>query len=516
MVKENNMFNKNFYPTPDSAISLLAKDIKALGKKILEPSAGKGNIVDFLAKQENRGSSKLQIDALEIEPELQQILYSKKCNVVGSDFLTYETHTEYDYIIMNPPFDKGAKHLIKAIQLAEKQSTLSCEIRCILNSETVLNPHSEERKHLINLIDKHSGSYTIHDELFKGSERSTNVQTAIITIKVFSKSKDYKTIFDSIVNKMESQKVHKNALSTVLKSHEIEKREKNIYLYVDLYSEHVAKIKSIYSGVASLFMYENDAASLVKDKGEKDYFGFYTGIRRGDFDNLPEVIENVRRIYWKLILNTDEFAKKLTNDAREELQKMIDSSSSIEITIDNIKMLLNSLYQNKGEMLKKATLNMFEKLTENHMGDFAKNIHYYNGWKTNNAFKVGKRVIIRDVSYGEHSSFNKWKGVWADEYKSDLYSDLIKALIPLTTDLINQKPEHYGDGKYENDKFIIKCYKKGTTHITFKDQDLLDRFNILCGQESGMLPTDYEVKNDPIAREFMFKEFKNYKYIQIE
>lgn len=509
------MFNKNFYPTPDSAISILTQNVEPLRSKILEPSAGKGNIVDFLAKKETWNSNKVDIDVLEIEPELQQILYSKKCNVVGSDFLTYETHTEYDYIIMNPPFDNGAKHLIKAIQLAEKQSTLSCEIRCILNSETVLNPYSDERKYLMRLIDKHSGSYTIHDELFKDAERSTNVQTAIITIKVLSKSNNYKTIFDSIVNKMETQPIQQNALSTILKSHEIEKREKDIYLYVDLYNEHVTQIKNIYSSVASLFMYEKDAGSIVQDKSEKDYFNFYTGIDKHKFDNLSETIETVRKTYWKLILNSDEFEQKLTNDARDELQKMLDSSSSIEITIDNIKMLLNALYQNKGEMLKQATLNMFEKLTENHMGDFAKNIHYYNGWKTNNAFKVGKKVIIRDYSYGKHSSFNEWKGKWDDDYNSATFSDLIKALSPLTTESLNQELTHDENGKYENDKFIIKCYLKGTTHITFKDQDLLDRFNIICGQESGMLPTDYEVKNDNKAREFMFNEFKNYEQIKI-
>lgn len=506
------MFNKNFYPTPDNAISILTQNIKPLRSKILEPSAGKGNIVDFLAKKETRNSGKVDIDVLEIEPELQEILHSKKCNVVGSDFLIYETHTEYNYIIMNPPFDNGAKHLIKAIQLAENQSTLSCEIRCILNAETILNPYSDERKHLINLIDKHSGSHTIHDELFKDAERSTNVQTAIITIKVLSKSNDYKTIFDSIVNKMESQPVQKNALSTILKSHEIEKREKNIYLYIDLYNEHVAQIKNIYSGVESLFMYENDASSLVKDKGEKDYFKFYTGIGKYDFDNLPEVIENVRRIYWKLILNSDEFAEKLTNDARYELQKMLDSSSSIEITIENIKMLLNALYQNKGEMMKEATMNMFLKLTENHMGEFAKNIHYYNGWKTNNAFKIGKKIVIKEYKYLRGiENYNEWNGNWDDDFKSETYEDLVKCLCQFTRDDLSIKPVHKGEGKYENGNFIIKCYKKGTIHITFKDLNLLDRFNIFCGQESGMLPTDYECKNDKVAMIFMNNEFRNYK-----
>lgn len=505
------MFNKDFYPTPDNVLSILLKNTETRGLKILEPSAGKGNIVDFIRKREIYISAKASIDVLEIEQELQSILFTKECNVVGSNFLDYETHTEYDLIVMNPPFSNGAKHLLKAIDLAEKQQVKDCTIKCILNSETLKNAYSDEREQLLNKINYHNGSYEYHKNLFVGSERSTNVEVALITIPVKATYNSYKEVFESIIEDLSIKQVNEYGLSTFLKSHQIEQREQDIYLYVRMYNEHIKHIKQLYSSMSSLVMYEKDVVALIKTKEENDYFNFYTLSVNNGFEEISCVIEKTRQHYWKLILESDKFSKLLTNNAREELSKMINNASSMEITIENIQSLLNALYQNKSNMLKESTLNLFRELTKNHMGEFAKNIHYYNGWKTNNAFKVGKKVIIKESNwYGEHDNYNSWQKKWKDNFNSNQFQDLIKALTPLTKDNLNKPLEHDGAGKYENDKFIIKCYKKGTTHITFKDLDLLDKFNIFCGQQMNMLPTDYEVKNSKKARDFMMKEFKNY------
>lgn len=48
------MFNKDFYPTPDDLIRKMLVNIKHISNmnKILEPSAGKGNILDYIFKAE--------------------------------------------------------------------------------------------------------------------------------------------------------------------------------------------------------------------------------------------------------------------------------------------------------------------------------------------------------------------------------------------------------------------------------------------------------------------------------
>ena len=42
------MFTKNFYPTPLHLINLMVEGFAIEGKRILEPSAGKADIVNYL------------------------------------------------------------------------------------------------------------------------------------------------------------------------------------------------------------------------------------------------------------------------------------------------------------------------------------------------------------------------------------------------------------------------------------------------------------------------------------
>ena len=107
----------DFYPTPGSLIERMLEgiDLKTINT-ILEPEAGKGDIIDYIknyinAHEYNFRYHKLDIDAIEINPNLRHILRGKSYRVVHDDFLTYETYKKYDLIIMNPPFSDGDKHL---------------------------------------------------------------------------------------------------------------------------------------------------------------------------------------------------------------------------------------------------------------------------------------------------------------------------------------------------------------------------------------------------------------------
>lgn len=104
----------NFYPTPKE----LFRDITSklhwwTIDGILEPSAGKGNMVDYILEERLDRN----IDCIEINPELQATLKGKGYSVIHDDFLTFIPKYHYDLILMNPPFDMGAAHLLKAIDI---------------------------------------------------------------------------------------------------------------------------------------------------------------------------------------------------------------------------------------------------------------------------------------------------------------------------------------------------------------------------------------------------------------
>jgi len=84
--------------------------------KILEPSAGKGAIIEGILDKlrwfDNAPISKSTIDYCELMPENQQILdkkykYSSIIRKVGEDFLKLKSERYYDFVIANPPFTKN-------------------------------------------------------------------------------------------------------------------------------------------------------------------------------------------------------------------------------------------------------------------------------------------------------------------------------------------------------------------------------------------------------------------------
>lgn len=75
-----NPFNRDFYPTPKSVIDIMMQGEDVTDKIILEPSAGSGNIVQWLV-----GHGAGCVMACEINDTLRRSL--RDCDVIGTDFL---------------------------------------------------------------------------------------------------------------------------------------------------------------------------------------------------------------------------------------------------------------------------------------------------------------------------------------------------------------------------------------------------------------------------------------------
>jgi phospholipid N-methyltransferase len=92
-----------FFPTPPSVIDkmLAAVDIQP-GHEVLEPSAGKGDIVD----QIKRAQPEANVKALEYNRTFGDVLGAKGHDVEFGDFMEHKG--QYDRIVMNPPFENGA------------------------------------------------------------------------------------------------------------------------------------------------------------------------------------------------------------------------------------------------------------------------------------------------------------------------------------------------------------------------------------------------------------------------
>jgi phospholipid N-methyltransferase len=93
-----------FFPTPAEIVRVMLcyADIQS-GDRVLEPSAGKGNIADLVRELHPDA----QLDVIECNHTLRGILTYKGHNLIGVDCLEHKNPV-YQVIVMNPPFEKLA------------------------------------------------------------------------------------------------------------------------------------------------------------------------------------------------------------------------------------------------------------------------------------------------------------------------------------------------------------------------------------------------------------------------
>jgi len=119
-----------FFETPRELAKQLVgmADIRE-GETVLEPSAGKGAIANFLNG----------CDCIELNESNRRYLEDNGYNVVGDDFLSFDN--KYDVIVANPPFTKqqDIDHVLHMLKLANRRvvSVMSASVLFRDNHKTV-------------------------------------------------------------------------------------------------------------------------------------------------------------------------------------------------------------------------------------------------------------------------------------------------------------------------------------------------------------------------------------------
>ncbi|MCK5610676.1 methyltransferase, partial [Candidatus Pacearchaeota archaeon] len=173
--------NKNFYPTPTPLIEKMVAKIQTRPGNILEPSAGKGDILEYIRDSYNDKIRYANRLAIENDQDLRATLRGKGIKVIDSDFLAFAGPDKFDLIIGNPPFDNGDKHLLKAIDIMYRG-----EIIFLLNAETIKNPHTNTRKLLGERLAELNADveYIKNGFMLPGTERKTAVEVALVYINI--------------------------------------------------------------------------------------------------------------------------------------------------------------------------------------------------------------------------------------------------------------------------------------------------------------------------------------------
>lgn len=484
----------DFYPTPPALIQKLVEGIDLkLAQPILEPSAGKGDIVDYLKRNDREYTSqKVQVDCIEINPDLQHILRGKGYAVVHDDFLTFNTIKRYNLIVANFPFSDGDKHLQKALSLLEQHGGA---LACLVNAETLRNPHTNLRKTLATKIATYDGTVEFLSEQFTDAERTTNVEVALIRVTI-PQVEQQSILLDRLAKAehieadeyMQTQLVEKDFVKALVARFKAEARLGTSLIH-EYHALQPLLLERMPTGQDDPY---ND--SILKLTVGNDKYG--GGILINNY------LKELRYKYWRVLIGDSRFTGRYTSNVAKSLSDKLTSLRDYDFTEFNIGQLQEELNTSLITGIEDAILKLFDELSGKfaYHDEYGDNIHYYNGWKANKAHKINTKVIIPMNGFSSYSWNNKDK-IETYGYTIDRLTDMVKALNYLAGELADGHHTVHTAiesanliGKFRHidfHYFTATFYKKGTCHITFTDQALLDKFNIFGARKRGWLPPSY-------------------------
>lgn len=546
-----------FYPTPPALAERMLEDVDwRLIDTVLEPSAGKGDLILAAARSRyryyGRNRLELDVDAVEIDPYLREICkynfsgrkveeyrdsieklrslpreewdkHHKEANalqaeketiesvclhMVHDDFLTYHTYKHYDLILMNPPFKDGELHLIKALEMQKDGGA----VICLLNAETILNPYTPSRALLQKKLQELNAKIEFIEDAFADAERKADVNVALIRVDIPAATHE-STLFERMKKAVEEDYMSDPEINALLPSDFIDQMvcmyNAEVAATMELVKEYNALKPYIMQSLSDDGLYNKDPIVSIVVNNDTRHYGF----------NAKKYMRCVRLKYWRALFKNDEFVGRLTSNLRKRFMESIDKMADYEFSAFNIKQVLVEMNASMQQGVKDTIMGLFEKLTVEHSWypEFSQNRHYYNGWKTNEAHKIGKKSIIPANGLYSSYSWDKDKGFDACNAYNVL-SDIEKAFDYLDgghftgnrydlKSFLKHASERKQSRNIECTYFKVDLFKKGTVHIKFRPEamPLVERLNIYAAQGKSWLPPSYgkktysEMKSDEKA-----------------
>jgi len=461
------MFNKEFYPTPENVLEMMGIDCH--NKIVLEPSAGKGDIVDYCLKW---GAS--EILACEINDDLRSIV-SQKANVISNDFFKVlpENISHIDSIVMNPPFSNADKHILHAWQIAPE----GCEIIALCNYETInKSDYGHNRSELRELMANYGEGMNLGD-VFSAADRKTGVEIGLI--KLFKPRITDGEGFDDFYL-LGEESAEDNA---VISYNEIKAVVNSYSAAVRCFEkvEQIAKELYAYTNVSFVGKEIKDDEGNIKNEVHKLSFGHGLSFSAIHRENGITTKQEFARAYqakcWQFIFDRVGIERYVTRGVLVDINKFITNRKNYPFTVRNISKMLDIIVGTRHDIMKRAIVEAMDNFTKHH----DENRFGVEGWKTNSGHLLNKKFITGWIANASYSGGLEFRTYQCPNH--DYLIDLVKAIcfvtgtnhdtIPQTHTLKNLTPNKWYDWGF----FEFKVFKRGTGHFKFKDENVWATLN---------------------------------------
>lgn len=467
------IFEEEFYPTPKEVIDRMMMGVNVSGKVILEPSAGTGNIVDWLKEAGAR-----EVLACEINHDLQKVV-SRKCNLICDDFLklTAEEISHIDMIVMNPPFSCAARHILHAYEIAPA----GCEIIAICNSRTIEDRYSTERKRLMEIVEFNGGTEDL-GQCFKNAARPTDVWVSLVKLY---KPGEGNHEFDGYLFSEEEEEEY-NGSEGIMPYNVIRDVVNRYIMAVSKFDEVMAASKEI-----------NELSSLIGGCSIK--FGAYRESKNYHSVVTREMFKKqLQKESWDFIFRKLDMGRFVTSKVRETINNFVEQQQNVPFTMRNIYTMLDMIVKTQGNRMNQSLVEAFDMICS----FSAENSTAGETWKTNANYMINRKFIVPYMcSYDTR---------WPKSYVKSSYSGYANKIDDLNTALnyisgyqFNQNLRQFlWDKKIQWGEWVefgyfrIKGFKKGTMHFEFLDEQLWMDFNQRVAKIKGWaLPKKAEKKS---------------------
>lgn len=446
-MKFDNLFNQDFFPTPSHVLDQMQLNIA--NEVILEPHAGKGDIIDYCSQFGAK-----DIIYCEINKDLAQVC-KEKARFLKSDFLevTAEEISHVTQIIMNPPFSEFKKHFLHAWEIAGD----GCEITTLCNYESEDVQYSNR----INTIIKDYGFKLDLGKVFADAERQTNVSIGLI--KLYKPLSSDNMSFEGFYMDIEPEQL--NNQSGIVRYDEVQA----------LVNRYISAVKSF----DEFEIINNKISELCKPVGMGSGFKYQVSydvsvITKQDFS------KELQKKSWRYVFNLMNVEKFLTSGVMRDINRFVETQTKIPFTVKNVYRMLEIIVGTSEENFNKALVETVDRFTQHTF----ENRYGVEGWKTNTGHLLNHKFIVEFVCDAP------WKWDWEKGDKTmklggnwDKINDLTKILCHLTgknyDDVVNFKflQRFETNTWYDYEFFEFKVFKKRTGHFKFKDQHVWELLN---------------------------------------
>lgn len=196
---------------------------------------------------------------------------------------------------------------------------------------------------------------------------------------------------------------------------------------------------------------------------------------------MKAITRNLDRGIWRDLMKKSGMLSLMDAAAREQWYNSLEKDDIPAVSEENIMSTFEQLHLNKGAVFERGVINVFKGLSWD--------------YRTNSPCKFGAKIIVTGLV-----KFDRWGFGLNWGWQRDRLADLERMLMLLDgkpvpdnrADVTRRLGDHIHENRhsnrYEDEMFAIKYFQKGTAHITFKRQELVDKLNDIIAQHyPGML-----------------------------